>query len=679
MVNDRSASVISPFLEPRPPLGARIRLAVAGLLLLHFVLAVGSKFEESTTSDEVAHLTGGFTYWHFDDYRLHAENGNLPQRWAAIPTTLAGAKFPDLAGNDYWRTSDVWVLAHQFFYETGEDHFPRLMAGRAMIALFSVATGMLVFGWSHRLFGVPGGLVSLAFFTFSPLFLAHGALVTSDGCMAFFFLAGVTVWWWHLHDSRYWVGALSCLVFGLAQVAKFSGVLLLPMMAVMAVLCIFSGRPLCFGRFGFVTWWGKLGALAVSTAAHALVAAAVIWAFYGFRFSAFNPALPPGQFVLSWESMTKWTGLGGKVADFLAAAHLLPEAFLYGFVDVIETTKARAAFLNGAYSTTGWVVYFPWAFLLKTTPALLVGLALAVGIILRRWASAAWSTITRDLSCVAPLITLFTLYWAFSLTSHLNIGHRHLMPVYPVLFIVTGALGTWWKSGKWSTAGVLLLVGWQGLTAFHTWPHYLAYFNELAGGPENGWRHLVDSSLDWGQDLPRLKKWLDRNAADEPVYLAYFGTGEPDYYAIKANRTDFLNGFKFPVVYVPLKAGIYCVSATLLQQVYGPARGLWTINLEREYQQLRALEPVFARFPHDAAIRSELEQAGMSARFQRDLAQYDRLRFARLCYYLRVRHQDADIGHSIFVYRLTAEEVAQATAGSLSDWSTLIEKTVTQP
>ncbi len=372
-------------------------------------------------------------------------------------------------------------------------------------------------------------------------------------------------------------------------------------------------------------------------------------------------------------------GPGGKIADLVAAAHLLPEGFLYGFVYVIETVKVRAAFLNGAYSSTGWATFFPWTFLLKTTPALLVGLALTAAVILRRWASAAWSKIAGDLSRVAPLVTLFALYWAFSLTSRLNIGHRHLLPVYPVLFIATGALGTWWKSGKWSTAGVLLLVGWQGLLAFFTWPHYIAYFNELAGGPENGWRHLVDSSLDWGQDLPGLKKWLDRNAAGEPVYLAYFGTGEPDYYSINANRTDFLNNFKFPVLYVPLKAGIYCVSATLLQQVYGPVRGPWTINFEREYQQLRGLEPVFASFRHDPIVRSELERAGSSKQVQRDLARFDSLRFARLCYYLRVRRRDADVGHSIFIYRLTSEEVAKATAGPLSDWSVLIEKTVTQP
>src|SRR5580698_3224000 len=154
-------------------------VAVALLLALHFVMAVGSKLGESTTSDELVHLTAGFTYWKFDDYRLQPENGNLPQRWVALPTWIAGAKFPD-RDQVYWRESEAWVMGHEFFYETGEDHFPRLMAARAMAALFSVATGALVFAWSRRLFGTPGAFVSLLFFAFSPTFLAHGGLATSD-------------------------------------------------------------------------------------------------------------------------------------------------------------------------------------------------------------------------------------------------------------------------------------------------------------------------------------------------------------------------------------------------------------------------------------------------------------------------------------------------------------------
>ena len=157
--------------RPRKPSPA-VLVAAAALLVLHFAMAVGSKRHESTTSDELVHLTAGTSYWQNNDYRLQPENGVLPQRWAALPAWWQGAKFPPLADNPNWRGSDAWVLGYQYFYESGEDHFPRLMAGRAMIALFSVATGVLVFWWSFSLFGGAGALVSLTLFAFCPTFLA---------------------------------------------------------------------------------------------------------------------------------------------------------------------------------------------------------------------------------------------------------------------------------------------------------------------------------------------------------------------------------------------------------------------------------------------------------------------------------------------------------------------------
>ena len=261
-------------------------VAVAALLMLHWLLAVGSKREESVTSDELAHLTGGFVYWQFNDYRIQPENGNLPQRWAALPAWLGGAKFPALQDNVYWKTSDAWVLGHEFFYETGEDHFPRLMAGRGMMALFSAATGLLIFGWSRRLFGSSGAFVSLIFYTFSPNFLAHGALVTSDICIVFFLLAAVGAYWRHLHDPRLRWWLLSAVVFGLACVAKYSAALLIPMMILMAVVRATSSKPLKLGGRAFTTRGTKFAAIAVSTLAQGFVAALVIWAFFGFRYSA---------------------------------------------------------------------------------------------------------------------------------------------------------------------------------------------------------------------------------------------------------------------------------------------------------------------------------------------------------------------------------------------------------
>ncbi len=654
-----------------------VPLACAALLTIHYGLAVGSKRQQSVTSDEIVHLTAGFTYWEFNDYRLHPENGILPQRWAALPTWLAGATFPSLT-TEYWRTSDAWVLGHQFFYETGADHFPRLMAGRAMIALFSVGTGLLVFCWSRRLFGTAGAFVSLAFFVFCPAFLAHGALATSDVCMTFFFLASVGAWWRHLHDGRARTWWLSAGVFGLACVAKFSSPLLIPMMVIMAAVRAAQPEPLyLFGRTT-LSRGGKFGAAALSAVGHGVVGIVVIWAFFGFRFTAFNPALPPADhFIRPWPMLDPFLGFQGKLVHAMEGIRALPEAFLYGYAYVVESTQTRAAYLNREFSNFGWPTFFIWAFVLKTTLALLVALSAGALVVLRR-AQRDRPAVLAGLYRFTPLLALFGVYWAVSIASHLNIGHRHILPTYPVLFIGVGALGGWMVARRRvAVMAAVVLLTWHAFEALRVRPYFLAYFNPLAGGPANGHRHLVDSSLDWGQDLPGLAQWLKANAAQEPVFISYFGTGEPDYYGIRAHRLPMINGFKLPQSFVALEPGVFAISATCLEHVYSPVRGDWTLTRETEYQELRRLEPALIAFGRDSERRAELLREAPESKWQGAAKRLDLLRFARLCFYLRMREPEAKIGYSIFVYRLNAAEIAAATTGSLDEWRRLLERAST--
>ena len=643
------------------------RWAIAGLaalLALHFTLALSSKRNESTTSDEIVHLTGGFSYWKFNDYRLHPENGNLAQRWVALPAWFMNPKFPDL-NQDYWRTSDGWVVGHEFFYETHQDHFPILMAARAMTALLSAGLGLLIFLWSRRLFGTAGGFVSLAFFTFSPTFLAHGGLATSDVCMGFFMIASVGACWRCLEKPGLGRFLLSSVVFGLACIAKYSAPFIVPMVALCVVAHLLAKRK-------------GLGGILLMAAGHAVVAYIVIWAFYGFRYSAFNPALPAAdQFIQAWPEMYARTGRIGAFIHVLANHHVLPEAYLYGTAYVAETTQMRGAYLNGEYSTLGWRSFFIWTFLYKSTVPFLVASLLAVVAAVRgRTKAAADGLRLESLLPFTPLAALFVVYWAISIQSHLNIGHRHLIPMYPVLFIMTGSLGAWFASPRgWKTLVAGGLIAWHIGESLWIYPHYLAYFNELAGGPRNGRLHLVDSSLDWGQDLPGLKTWLAANKLpDEDAYLAYFGTGEPRYYDIPAKRLAYINGFHEDEPYIPLGPGLYCVGATMLQEVYSSVRGDWTLELEKEYQFLRSFEPQFREYAQDPEARRRLDLQLSPEKWTQNRDRFLHLRFARLCYYLRVRKPDALIGYSIFVYRLSAEEVRAATAGSLRDWTELIER-----
>ena len=662
-----------------------IGLVTLALLLAfgHAALAIYADRDKSTTSDEIAHVTGGFTFNHWQDYRLHPENGLLPQRWQALPLSLGRTPAYPALDSPEWRESSLWWLGHNFFYELGNDHVRMLGQARAMNSLFGAATILLVFGWAWRLWGSAGAVISATLGAFCPTMLAHSGLATSDMAAAFFLLASTGAYWRHLHDDRRRWWLLSAATFGLACVAKYTAVLLLPIFGLLLLLRAGNPRPLVLASRTLASPRARFFGLTLSLLTHGMAAILSIWAFCGFRYSAFNPQLPAGAFSLPWAFVLNFGGIKAEIIELCRTMHLLPEGWLYGLTFVLKHAEARGAFLDGDYSIFGWVSFFPKAFLYKTPPSLLAAVAGAAVLASLRWPHAAVGRARVWLYRTAPLLVLFTVYWVFSLTSHLNIGHRHILPTYPVLYIFCGLLG--WSAlratrraragGLAAIVAIAGLLGWHLKIATGIFPHYLAYFSPIAGGPTEGYRHLVDSSLDWGQDLAGLAKWLETGRRPgETIHLAYFGTSEPDYYRIKATRLPSLNGIpKVPAWYAP-SGGLYCVSATMLQHVYSPYRGPWTSEREKSYQEGRAKEPLFREYLNNPAVRAELQQLGQAEAFEKTWINYDALRFARLCHYLRARPPEAMIGYSILIYRLSDDEVAAVLYRRSSDLLGAIEK-----
>ncbi len=647
---------------------------VATLLALHFWLGVSATFEKSVTSDETAHLVGGYSYWKFNDYRLQPENGNLPQRWAALPLLLEKPRLEPADDSYLWSLSHVWLLAQRFFFDSGNNTDFMLATARAAMMFWSLATGLLVFFWARRLWGDWGGLFSLTLYVFSATTLAHGPLVTSDMTITFWLLAACGAYWRHIEKPSPGTLALSLAATGLAAVSKFSFLLLIPAFGALLVWRLAETAPmtLAFAHRSrvFTTRSARLGLMLASAALHVCIAWGVIWLFFGFRFSAFDPSLPVGlKYYMPWEVVMPENGFWKFLMTTARSWHLLPDAYLQGLSYVLHAAQQRGAFLNGDYSNTGWVSFFPYAFLIKTPPAELAAFMLAGLAVLFRWRTKTILGVLADLRRIAPLLVLFLVYWVFSLTSHLNIGHRHILPTYPILFILAGLLLRRGISRKMQAcaAGVALT---SASTAFTAYPNYLAYFNPLGGGSPQGYRHLVDSSLDWGQDLPSLARWLRQNQQPgEPVYLSYFGMGDASYEGIQAEPLAPYYYHYRPRGWSELRPGLYCVSATLLQDVYGIAPGPWSTKYEGTYQGLLK------------RMRSELTTHKRTANIEefgeggsRPLWTLDRLRFARLARYLRLRHPDAIINYSMFVYRLSAEEVRITVDGSTAELADLMDR-----
>lgn len=656
-------------------------LALA-LATFHAIVAINAGREKSTTADELAHITGGYTFNHWHDYRLHPENGLLPQRWQALPLNFRETAYPSL-NSEAWRRSDVWLMGYGFFYGSGQDHGPKLLAARTMNALFGAGTVLLVFMWGLRLWGTLGAVTAALLAALCPTMLAHSGLATSDMAMTFFFLASLSAYWRHLGDGRKRWWLLSVVLFGLAWVAKYTSILLLPLCGVLLLWRTLRHEPFVLGGRVFASTPARFAGLTLSLATHGLAAVLIIWAFCGFRYAAFNPALPGGEFSLSWDFLLANGSAPGAVIRLCRDWHLLPEGWLYGLAFVLKHAEARGAFLDGDYSIYGWVSFFPKAFLYKTPPSLLATASLAAGFAALWIGRASSFSRAQVVYRVAPLVVLFCVYWAFSLGSNLNIGHRHILPTYPVLYIFCGALG-WavtraWRErqigGAMLAAGLAVLLGWHALVTSRIHPHYLAYFSPLASGPAEGYKRLVDSSLDWGQDLPALRDWLAQNQQPkEPLYLSYFGTSEPDYYGIQAVRMSMLPDFDRPHPWHWFEPGLYAISATMLQHVYMPDRGEWTLENEREYQQLRRNDANFRALKANPHAHPELLKEISTAQWSQAWTTFERLRFARLCHYLRARRPDAMPGYSILVYRLSQAEIDAAIEGDIRTLAAAIEK-----
>lgn len=640
-----------------PSLRRRALIAtVFGLACLHFVLAIASIQHKSATFDEVAHITAGYTYWTQNDYRLHPENGNLPQRWMTLPLVAFSSevKFPDLR-DDAWKRSDIWQIGDEFFHGSGNRVETILLYSRSVVALMSVALCVLVFFWSRSMFGNLGGLISLVLCAFSPTVLAHGRLATSDLFVTFFFAAAVWSVWELLHRVSAWrlvAGALS--VSGLF-LCKTSAVLILPMAAVMTLVSLVPRQVIfiCMpkGKTCEITsQWSRRGCVLAVTLLIGLSAYSSLWAAYGFRYTASPDGDHEYHKFHDLSTVSQHSGRVGTVANWLAERRVLPDAYLYG-VAFVAAHEERPAFLNGQYETKGWRHFFPYCLAVKT-PLAMFGL-LALGAIALP-ATSVGKTESRNDRCsfarlaykLTPIAVPLLILWTVFLGTQLNIGHRHILPTYPFMFVLAGAAAHWCRkeSLALATATGLLLTCLVAET-IASYPHYLSYFNQIVPR-DKAYQHLVDSSLDWGQDLPSLKAWLDQNEpSGQPVFLGYFGTARPAYYGIEATPLPLMGTSAEPLEFLP---GTYCISATCLQAVYGFASGRWNEQFESRYQELDAK---FSRPDSDDTNSLDLR------------LQYDALKARRLATYLRHRDPDANVGYSILIYRLTSDELDQAFNG----------------
>lgn len=638
------------------------------LIAAHAVLGVMSTARMSATFDEPTHVVSGEVYWRFNDYRFQPENGNLPQRWCALGNYLFRPKPVTEPTDVEWERSDVWTLVRRLLASDAEDIGARLARARMFAVFWGLCICGLVYWTSRKIFGPDSGLLSLALCAFCPTLLASSPLATSDACAAFFFLAATICIWELLHrvDVVRWV--LTALAVSGLFLAKFSAPVILPIAAILTAIRLIAGYPTSVGWLGVGRGFSarRVSALIAVGNVFAIGIASwgIVWTAYGWRYATMNPELSsPGEmyFGRSLDGLLPQLPSRDQAAAISSVAkrRVLPEAYCYGAAYVIAKQE-RDCFFNGEYSTTGWLAFFPYCFAVKTSPLLFAALLASAVAWAARRRRGDGAIETRDqrggfdrgagYACI-PLVTLFVVYWMSALSTTLNIGHRHILPTYPPLYVVAGA-GVAWIANK--TLARWMLVGGTiaaAAIALSTFPHYLAYFNGVVMR-DDAYRHLVDSSLDWGQDLPALRDWLEANSPEKGdrtrrVFLDYFGVDSPRRFGIEAEPV--IGGCRDGSI----APGLYCFSATELQAVYLPEERQWTPETQQEFDRLRALAKTgFAVAPRDVRVHGQIVDSKVLPQSYSAM-----LRF-RLRTILRSQQPLANIGGSILVFDVTPERAS---------------------
>jgi hypothetical protein len=484
--------------------GAReASLVVALVLALAGQLAWGIA-SDGLTNDEVLYVSAGYRQLTLRDFRLSPTHPPLAPSLAALGLLGLQPRVPPVEpgqGILEW----CWQFVH-----VQNDAGPLVARARVPVATLTLLLALLVWAWARALAGPRAGLAALFLAAFHPTLIAHGHLATTDvPAAAFTGLAGWAFWWW-LRVPGHRRALLAAMALGLAAATRVTAWVLVPA-AVLVLLAAARerSRPPGLGR-------ASLGLML----AVALVVPGVLWCAYGLRDTPW-----PGELMRP----PRIGGVAARLLDAVDATHVLPTAYTAGVRFQIEHAReGHVGYLLGERRRTGWWSYGLVALVVKNTPGFLLALAGTAWALVRRGTDEAGLRSARWLAAVVAVLV-----FAGVSLGRIQIGERYLLPAYPFLILLTAlglpAIGF----GPRARAVLLLLALAHAGPALAAVPAgTLGYFNSLAGGHDGGDRVLLDSNLDWGQDLPRLAAWMRRERVGR-VQLAYQGSDDPARFGIE--------------------------------------------------------------------------------------------------------------------------------------------------
>ncbi|MFA4817631.1 MAG: glycosyltransferase family 39 protein [Parcubacteria group bacterium] len=565
------------------------KLIVALTLGFMFIVSVLNAKNDSAIFDETAHIGAAYSYVTQHEIRLNPEHPPLIKDLAGLPLLFLNLNFD--ANQPFWAGTlpgkwdeGQWAAGRYLLYQASNNPDKIIFWARFPIILLSLLLGFFIFKWGREIAGIQAGILALLFYAFDPNILGHNHFVTTDLGIAAFM---VFSFYFYLKFIKYpaWKNVIFAGIFlGLLQLAKFSFITALPIFGLITILYPLAIKITAAEKSNFIFRLKKLGEYIGKGAVVFFASLVVVWIVYAAN--SFNMRQDTVARVIE-ANFSAASAESAKDIYFNKFLHQLNANSLtrplteYGIG--IGYVFRRVAGGNGAYfmgqvSSTAFRAYFPTVFMIKEPVPLLFLMFGALFLALFKFGRTFvksfenfWKYTARNISHYLRIhITEFSmvlfvfLYGYLSITGNLNIGFRHLFPILPFLYILTAKNISEFLKNRQTTRGklffssaVFLLVAYLIVETVAVFPNYMSYFNESVGGPKNGYRFVTDSNADWGQDLKRLRSFLDDHPDIGTIRVDYFGGGDIKTYI----------GDKYLMWWDskrPVEAGWYAISTNFL-------------------------------------------------------------------------------------------------------------------
>ena len=500
-----------------------VRFSVAVILLIHASLLLDCSRKNFVTVDEAGHLVAGISHWTTGTYSMYRVSPPLARMLAVVPVFLL---HPDTKGIQPvlgLAERAEWRCANQFALDNAARYLDILLVARLAGILWSCLGGWLVYRWASDLYSYRAGLLGLVLWCFDPNVLANAQMVTPDVPATVAGLAATYCFWRYLRCPSWSSALLTGLVLGIAQLTKFT---LLYFYALWPLLWLLDRWiPRCVGNPIFPFWSQArqcLGMVAVS-----LLVINLGYEFqdtgkplgkYVFTSRSFGGEEPP-DVIHSFPPVNRFQG------SWLGAIPVpLPAESLAGIDrQKFDFEQGSYSYLRGQWKHGGWWYYYLYGLAVKMPLGVLA--VVLWGLMLTLIGYPCRGRLVDESFVWLPILAVLVL-----VSSQTGFNHhlRYVLPLFPFAFLGASKLAYFFSPQHWKTGLlILVLVLWSIISTLAIHPHYLSYFNEAAGGPENGHDHLIDSNIDWGQDLLFLKAWLDQHPEAHPLGLAYYNVIDP--------------------------------------------------------------------------------------------------------------------------------------------------------